>query len=508
MNTRVLRYWLNRLQNRYKRLGAVLVIALVIMPALSAAAEVTVFPQSGVRLETASSETVITPQTLSDQSEWLSAQGFNPDALAASYYAEHVLFEVMLDNGARVTFSQREWIGVDSVDDRASLEPFTIFADSFEWLDGGWLRTVNAYESIYQIKDTAIKSGKLIEICARAPNQASADPARLTVESLESIKSRITFTDKRQLTQPLSNTKPEYTLTLLSGIARTVESSGALDFNLTELPAWTEGGGIIAKGTTQPGAFVTLAVDGQEISKTKADADGSFAFEFELTGENCEHEITLNASHGGAEARRVYSALLARDITPLVVSPSIDPITEPFDLYVYTLPDAAIELVTPSRTMRGPANGSGYLYFSLSIRRGQSSAYKVTATASGRQPTTMELTLQRELSEAELVQDFRANTQSITYKRLTDNPSAVSGKNVELRGRVGAVMERDGLPALVLYITNTGSGSWNDPVFVHCNQLLQFANGDLLTVLGTVRGEAESVDGETMPAIDGMFYLR
>lgn len=496
-----MRHWYKRAASLAMGLIAVGLAAM----AASASAEVIVFPQQGVRLDAAPDEYVITPQTIGGQSDWLLERGIDPSALAASYYAEHTLFDIIRADGVRVMMSARDWPQADSADEssrRDAAESLAAFADWSYWLDGEWLRMTNAYDSIYQLKDVSVLDGALIELTARAPYDVGADAAQA---ALDSVKQRVDFIDK----QPLGDVgSSDYEPAPLSGVARTVESSGALAFALTRLPAWTDDGQMSASGTTQPGAKVALAVDGVEIARARAGVDGTFAFEFTIDGENGGHDVTFTASHGGASARRVHSVLLARGVTPLVLQPNMERITGPFDLYVYTLPDAAIELTTPSRTMRGPANGSGYLYFSLSVRRGQSAVYQATATAAGLPPSTVELTLERELSEIEQIQDFRLYTQNVTYRKLVDHPEGAAGVNVELRGRVGAVEERDGLPALALYTSNPGSGSWQEPVFIYCDRLLRFAVGDILTVLGVVRGDMAEAAGETMPAVDGKYYLR
>ncbi|MDR1599973.1 MAG: hypothetical protein LBS11_08950 [Oscillospiraceae bacterium] len=492
--------WENRLTG--KRLcAAALSAGLAAMPLARTIADVTVFPQSGIRLETSADERVITPRTLGEHSDWLAGRGLNADALAASYYAERVLFEVVTDGGVSVTMSERDWPD-GGAGDIATLEPFAAFADSSEWVGGDWFRLTNAYESICQIKDISLRSGMLIELTARAPWDAGMDAA---LAALESIKPRVQFIDK---VPPTRDTSAGYTPSPLTGIARTIEASGSLPLTITALPAWTGGGQIAAKGATEPGARVALTVDGREVGSVKAGADGLFAFEFELGGGNGERRVALSAERGGSSARSVHSVLVAQGVTPLAVAPSVDPVAGPFDLYVYTLPEASIELVTPSQSMRGPANSSGYLYFSLSVRRGQSASYTVTAAAPGLAPSTVEVTLERVSSETELIQDFRANARSIPYQRLSENAKDTAGQNVELRGRVGAVGEQGGLPALVLYTSNPGLGSWQDPVLVYCGQTLRFEAGDVLTVLGAPRGVTETVDGETMPVLDGLFYLR
>jgi hypothetical protein len=479
-----------------------LAAALAVAPYSGAArAEVYVFPQSGIRVETESDERLIAAQTLDGQSLWLAGLGIDADALAASHYAERVLFEIITEDGVRVTLSERDRPSLGA-DDRSSLEPLAAFADWFEWIDGDWLRIANAYESIYQMRDAAIRSGALIELTARAPLSAGIDAAR---EALESVKERVRFIDKR----PLEPDSPsEYAPSPLTGIARRIESSGIAPLAITDLPAWTDDGRISIKGETEPGAHITIMVDGLSLANAKADADGSFALEITIEGENGERRVEIISERGGSSARSAYTVLLARGVTPLMIEPSVYPVTDAFDLYVYTLPDASIELTTPSRSMRGPANGSGFLYFSLSIRRGQSADYTATASAPGLAPASARITLERTLSEQESIQDFRANARSIPYDRLAGDEPGAAGRYVELRGLIGAVEEHDGLPALVLYTSNPGMGSWRDPVYIYCDRTLRFEQGDVLTVLAVTRGETALVSGEALPALDAMHYLR
>ncbi|GHU74199.1 hypothetical protein AGMMS49992_14960 [Clostridia bacterium] len=482
---------------RIMRVAAAAVLMLGLWMSAGAAADVYVFPQAGLRLDVLDGETVLTPQSLDTLSDFVGANGLDADALRSAYYAERTLFEVFRVDGVRVTLSAREWSG-----DGAALESLAAFADSYNWIDDVWLRMENAYESIIQVTDAAIIDGGLIELTARAEPSMGMDVLR---GALDSVKARINWIDKQQ---PQAVPSSDYIPTPLTGIARTLETGGTLALDIVRLPSWTADGYISTNGKTQPGAWIELAVDGERIAVTRADTDGVFAFEFNIDGADGEHRVQFVATYGGESVRRAHAVLLARGGTPLAVVPSMYPVTGSFDLYVYTLPDAAIELVTPSSLMHGRANTAGYLYFSLSIRRGSTADYKVTAQKEGFASSVVELSIERELTEIERVQEFRAYVVNIPYKRLLENSGSDAGRYTEMRGRIEWVGEQDGLPVLVVNITNAAAGDWRDPVFVRCDTLLQFGVGDTLGLLGVVRGELTTVEGTEMPVLDGKFYLR
>lgn len=89
-----------------KRWTACLVALLLLLAgAPGALAQAYSFPYAGVRLDAAEGWTVLTPETLAGQAQWLATMGASAQVLAADYAANHTVFEIYMPDGAQVALT-------------------------------------------------------------------------------------------------------------------------------------------------------------------------------------------------------------------------------------------------------------------------------------------------------------------------------------------------------------------------------------------------------------------
>jgi hypothetical protein len=123
----------------------------------------------------------------------------------------------------------------------------------------------------------------------------------------------------------------------------------------------------------------------------------------------------------------------------------------------------------------------------------------VRATAAGHRTATAGVTVTRVRSAAERRQmraaqvarerTFRAAAKAIPYSRLARDPDAHAGRKVRYTGQVAQIQEDLGGGWLLLAVTDDGSGLWTDNLYVEYEGAIPAAEDDVVTVLGTVRGQ-------------------
>lgn len=158
-----------------------------------------------------------------------------------------------------------------------------------------------------------------------------------------------------------------------------------------------------------------------------------------------------------------------------------------------TIADAEVVLKTATDALRGRSDEEGRFSFRVSTRRETAYAYTLTAQAEGRAASSMEVTVERRLSQDDLSQAYRRNAKQIDvygYENLASAPEAYAGKSVTLRGNVSAFSEIGGFPCALIYTVNPGRGVWLNPVWVMLTEAVTLVEGDIRTVYGDVRGDA------------------
>ena len=279
-------------------------------------------------------------------------------------------------------------------------------------------------------------------------------------------------------------------------------SAGSLPLALPDMTHMTTARRVTFTAQTLPNADILVSSGGVPLSYAKANGEGKAAFSVELPTAEPIQIITVFASLAAKSAQIDATVLCAAEKLPLALlyaQAEVD--TGSFDLYAYTLPRASITLTTPFSSMHAVANESGFVYFKLSIRAGARNTYAATATLSGYGDAITETVVTRGDSYAEDMAKFRSGVSQFDYKRAKDNLSAYSGRKVELKGRIEKVMSSNGIPSLIVNVSNIRQGEWGDPVCVVAPFLLRYKTGDIVTVLGTTLDSSYKLNGAAVPLI-------
>jgi hypothetical protein len=474
-----------------------------------------VFPAAGVKFALTESETLLAPETPYNQSDSPELPGTISDK---------IVFEISTEGGVRVTLSaddtylnniyKNEHIyntAEMTIEQRAEFQALIggelPFYSSREWIDDETLSLAASYldkqgGAAARVIYVLVKNGVMYSYTADAPSNMGEGAARAAADS---VRERVTILGERYTYRESASDISEPA----GDQARTIRSAGALPVRADALPSWTNQTSLEFDVFTEAGAYVLALADGEPQAFAVADADGRCEFELQFEDSDGAHTVGLQAARGDIAGERVYEILLARQTTPILLRADDARVASgSFDLYAYSVPGAMVELTTPFSTMRGRANDAGYVYFSLSIKRGGENLYQAVATLDGYLDGRAETTLRRSTDAGEQAGDFRAIVQDISYRRLADNPSYYAGRNVEMRGRIARVSESNGYPAIVLYTANPRAGEWRDPIYILCDTLVKFEEGDIMTVLGVTRAQTYRYDGADIPVLDGAFYLK
>jgi hypothetical protein len=150
----------------------------------------------------------------------------------------------------------------------------------------------------------------------------------------------------------------------------------------------------------------------------------------------------------------------------------------------------------------------------------------VAASKSGSEPSSDSVVLTRQRSAAEIAElrrrreearrrreaaaaaaraqreaDFRASAQTIAYSQLEKNADAYHGTKAKFYGQIFQIQEDSaGGGIMLLSVTDEGYGIWDDNIWVDYDGHVQGAEGDTLTVYGTITGSKSyetQIGGET-----------
>ena len=187
-------------------------------------------------------------------------------------------------------------------------------------------------------------------------------------------------------------------------------------------------------------------------------------------------------------------------VTPVML-PGFDGISleDSYTLSIQTLPGAELTLKTPTDSLRATAGEDGSHAFTLSTKQTKVYAYTLTVQAEGREPTTMEIEIRRELTGEEQAKAYQAGAQALDtalYEKICASPDAYQGQALSLRGKVFSMRDVNGLPCALVYSSNPGTGVWRNPFWVLLQTASQVELEKVYNIYGDVRGDALPVEGE------------
>lgn len=170
-------------------------------------------------------------------------------------------------------------------------------------------------------------------------------------------------------------------------------------------------------------------------------------------------------------------------------------------------------------TVNGKLVGVGPADFSSAVDLDQGvNTLVVRAAKKGYESQVTRLRVTRRLSEQEIAaaaeqrrQAFINSAQTIPYSQLIKNPDAYAGQRVKYYGEILQVQESTGAGIMLLFVTNLGYDVWSNQIWVNYTGSVRGAQGDKLTVYGTVLGSRTyktQIGGETyVPEVDAVYIV-
>ena len=167
--------------------------------------------------------------------------------------------------------------------------------------------------------------------------------------------------------------------------------------------------------------------------------------------------------------------------------------TDMTTITIQTLPGAELALQTANDILRGRANGDGMHRYEVSTRRMDATyTYTLTATAEGRETSTVPLSITRRPSAEELEAAYRQSAQlleALGYSRICASLETFENQAVTFRGKASAFGEMGGFPCVLVYTSCTEAGVWENPLWVMLTKAVMVADGEMVTVYGDIRGD-------------------
>jgi Glucodextranase, domain B len=166
---------------------------------------------------------------------------------------------------------------------------------------------------------------------------------------------------------------------------------------------------------------------------------------------------------------------------------------------------------------RASVNGGRWSKLVQITKKGDNS-FEVVGSKPGHDKDTTTVTVTRKLTAAEKAavqaaerQAFIAQAATISYAQLLAHPSRYKGKKVVYRGKIFQVQEDTGSTVILLSVTDQGYGFWDDHIWVDYDGTIKGAEGDMMTVYGTLTGTQDydtQIGGNTtVPSIRAKYIL-
>lgn len=467
-----------------------------------------VFPFDGVRYTAAADETVLTQENLAEHADFLAAQGTTPETVQAGFAAAQTVLESYTDAG-QVSLSVGESadfrldVNVARMDEARRAQFLASFADSGLYETAAWSAENAEYirltysamygdVPVYFLSYVTLRHGQLYTYTATVAAREITDADDAAVLS---VVNRIEYLGQLATPAPTATPTPVPTPSPTprptAGIAALTGETQGLTLLVDNVPAWIDEPEITVTGTTVKDARVTVTVNGVDAARSTAARDGSFKVTAPLSEEGALTIGVRSYLKGEETAEKFYAVTYEmRTLTIQITEPLGVVESETSYIRGVTEPNATV-YITGDENTNVRANGEGA--FNIKVRHTKEGEYSYTLTAKrdGYHDGVLDFTLTRQLSYQEQYAAFKNDVKDIkdiSYERLCAETESNKDKKISLRGRIGAFSDYEGMPCLLIYSANPGTGIWTNPVWVLCEEILSFEEGDIITVLGVVEG--------------------
>jgi hypothetical protein len=206
------------------------------------------------------------------------------------------------------------------------------------------------------------------------------------------------------------------------------------------------------------------------------------------------NRFALKATKAGYQARSQAITIIRQK--PLVHVRVSEPVRASLTVRV---PSIAVKgRATPGSEVAingAPAAMAGNRFeITVPLERGRNILW-LKARKNGLRTRGIRLVVTRRLSEAEISAElarkretFMNASTSIPYNQLIKDPDRYTGRKVRYYGEILQIQESGGIGFMLLYVTDLGYDIWSDQIWVNYEGSVRGAEGDKLTVYGTVTG--------------------
>lgn len=488
-----------------------LLFALLVLTAACAAAQNTtyVFPFEGLRYTQQEGESVLTQTNLDEHAELIASMGTTPDAILASYIASGIVMEIIPADGGQIAVSvvdAGDFAHVQAMNELTE-EELAAFAVQFE--ESGLYETVALTKTqpvcvrltssamygsmtVYSLRYATLHLGRMYmltqTIVGRAPE--AADDARME-NVFTGLKLLNTIAEPTATPSPVPTATPEPTPQPTPGVASIIKSEGTM--TVEGVPAYTNEGGLLISGTTDPSVEVRVVVGEKTIGETNSKKDGTFSVKVTLPEEG---ELTLAVMTETAE--QMLSIQYEKPQAKLVLT---GPEETTFNGETTTIrgetePNATIYVESDGFKTNVTANKKGAFSVRVAIEEEGTVEFTLRAKADGCRDTYATIALTRELTEREGIALFRQKMIEPKYTDLKNNVEKYTGRNINYRGKVMAFTDYNGSPCALVCVNNVSTGVWKDPVWIILDPSVEIEIGQIATFYFVGEGQTLPAGGE------------
>lgn len=201
-----------------------------------------------------------------------------------------------------------------------------------------------------------------------------------------------------------------------------------------------------------------------------------------------------SAFSGEKSTNAIPDPIMDDGVTTPIQLIGFSPVTTMDDttLTIESVPNIDVLVKTANDTLRGKTDIDGRASFTLSTRRQMVYNYTFTVEAPNRKASRLQVSLERQLTEAAKEEAYRASARSLEsfgYKAIEESPKDFLEKPLFFRGSAAGFTDLDGSPCLLLYTANPTPDTWTHPIWVVLQTAVPLSAGDIRVVYGELRGD-------------------
>ena len=457
---------------------SLLMLALFVTPASAAETPYSLDPVYGrLTLDNEWFVKVLTPLTLEDNQEWLTAQGMSLEETQARYEEQGVLLEAYDPENSRVLVvtavqdvNAAEIYDVNLVDEETRRDyRINHSKDVFYGIQGyryesaTWKNYGGNLGRFLQLKYSLSRNGSLL----------MRGYQRRTVRNGYTITFDLQVTGRAVKDADAKFADKIVNRFIFTEIKNAPEGACRLSFS-EEPPHEVTSETLNISGKTEPNAVVSATLISMTDSKTAtysatANKSGKYSLKLLFPQQGTFTLTVVATTEDGRTAQKTASIMYQRDYIPINLN---TPIPSALTSDTLEISGTTAAGCTTQLSVTGPVNvhkGKTGKSFSFSVSTKQEGVYQILLTVSkpGMTPRSITFTATRTLTEAERLDRIKSGALSIKYSALKNSIAKNAGKTVVMSGYVMEVTPSN-TDWVVKMAINRKSGVYVDFIYVIC----------------------------------------